>query len=88
MLESTITDKGQTTVPKEVREALGMKPRQRLQWNLTENGTVTVRAEPSALALYGSLKSRKKFPGIKAEKAALRKHVAAQAAREDKDPQP
>ena len=81
MLESTITDKGQTTVPKEVREALGIKPRQRLQWDLAGNGTVTVRPEPSALALYGSLKSRKKFPGIKAEKAALRKHVAAEASR-------
>jgi len=85
MLESTITDKGPTTVPKEVREALGIKPRQRLQWNLTENGTVTVRPEPSALALYGSLKSRKKFAGLQAEKAALRKHVAVQAASEDKD---
>jgi antitoxin PrlF len=85
MIESTVTDKGQTTVPREVRDALGIKPRQRLQWDLAENGTVTVRPEPSALALYGSLKSRKKFPGIKAEKAAMRKHVAAQAARDDKD---
>jgi ABC-type lipoprotein release transport system permease subunit len=29
MIESTVTDKGQTTVPREVREALGIKPRQR-----------------------------------------------------------
>lgn len=86
MLESTITDKGQTTVPKEVRDALGIKPRQRLQWDLATDGTVTVRPEPSALALYGSLKSRKKFPGIKEEKAAMRRHVAKQAAHEDREP--
>jgi antitoxin PrlF len=77
MIESTITDKGQTTVPKEVREALGIKPRQRLQWDLAEDGSAVVRPEPSALALFGSLKSRKKFPGIKEEKAAMRKAVAS-----------
>ena len=88
MMESTVTDKGQTTVPKEIRDALGIKPRQRLQWDLEKDGTVTVRPEPSALALFGSLKSKKKFPGIKEEKAAVRKYVSAQAAHEDREPRP
>lgn len=78
MLESTVTDKGQTTVPKEVRDALGIKPRQRLQWDVSNDGTVVVRAEPSALNLFGSLKSRKRFPGIQEEKAGMRKYVASQ----------
>ena len=82
MTESTITDKGQTTVPKKVRDALGIKPRQRLQWNVAKDGTVVVRPEPSPLALFGSLKSRRKFPGIQEEKAAMRKHVAS---RQNKD---
>lgn len=86
MVESTLTEKGQTTVPKEVRDALGIKPRQRLQWDLETDGTVTVRPEPSALPLYGSLKARKKFPGVKSEKAALRRHVATQTARKDREP--
>lgn len=85
MLESTLTDKGQTTVPKEVRKALGIKSGQRLQWDVTENGAATVRPEPSALALFGSLKSSKKFPGIKAEKAAARKYAADKAGRKHKD---
>jgi AbrB family looped-hinge helix DNA binding protein len=88
MLESTVTDKGQTTVPKEVREALGIKPRQRLQWDLAKDGSVTVRPEPSALPLFGSLKTQKKFPGIQEEKAAVRKHVARQAAHERQEPKP
>lgn len=83
MIESTITDKGQTTVPKEVRDALGIKPRQRLQWDLAENGSVIVRPEPSALTLFGSLKSRRKFPGFKEEKVAMRKAIASRAAREE-----
>jgi AbrB family looped-hinge helix DNA binding protein len=88
MLESTITEKGQTTVPKEIRDALGVKSGQRLQWEVAGNGTVRVRPEPSALALFGSLKSRRKFPGIREEKEAVRKHIGASAARENKGPQP
>jgi AbrB family looped-hinge helix DNA binding protein len=88
MIESTLTDKGQTTVPKEVRDALGIKPRQRLQWDLETNGTVVVRPEPSALDLFGSLKTTKRFPGIQEEKAAVRKSVAARAAREDNEFKP
>lgn len=82
MMESTVTDKGQTTVPKEVREALRIKPRQRLQWDLAEDGSAVVRPEPSALALFGSLKSRKKFPGLNQEKAEMRKAVASRAAKD------
>jgi len=79
MLESTVTDKGQTTVPKEVRDALGIKPRQRLQWDLSKEGTAVVRAEPSALNLFGSLKNQKRFPGIQEEKAAARKYAASRS---------
>lgn len=88
MIQSTVTDKGQTTVPREVREALGIRPRQRLQWDIEGDGSVTVRPEPSPLALFGSLKSRRKFPGIQAEKAAVRKRMAQEAAQEGKDPAP
>lgn len=87
MIESTVTDKGQTTVPREVRDALGIKPRQRLQWDIAADGTATVRPEPSALVLFGSLKTRRKFPGLKAEKAAVPKHVATHA-HEGKDTAP
>ena len=37
MLESTLTEKGQTTIPKQVREVLGIKPRQRLRWHIDAN---------------------------------------------------
>jgi bifunctional DNA-binding transcriptional regulator/antitoxin component of YhaV-PrlF toxin-antitoxin module len=36
MATSTLTDKGQTTVPQEIREALKVKPRQRLT-HLSDN---------------------------------------------------
>ncbi|HZM04601.1 MAG TPA: type II toxin-antitoxin system PrlF family antitoxin [Candidatus Saccharimonadales bacterium] len=82
MAISTLTDKGQTTVPQEIRDALKVKPRQRLTWSLRDDGTAVVRPQPSALKLFGSLKSSKKFPGRAAEQAAVVQSVGRHAAKE------
>ena len=76
MIHSVLTDKGQTTVPAEVRQALNLKPRQQLAWKIQEDGTVNVQPQASALALFGSLKPSKAFPGLKQEKAARRRSMA------------
>jgi antitoxin PrlF len=76
---STLTDKGQTTVPQEIREALKVKPRQKLAWSIREDGTVIVRPQPSALDLFGILKSSKKFPGRAAEREAALRSVSRHA---------
>jgi antitoxin PrlF len=83
MSTSTLTDKGQTTVPQEIRDALKVKPRQRLTWSLRADGTAVVRPQPSALELFGSLKSAKKFPGRAAEREAVARAVGRNAAKED-----
>ena len=58
MSESTITAKGQTTVPREVRERLGAGPGTRLVWHIMPNGSLIVRAKThSLLSLQGMLKS-------------------------------
>lgn len=82
MTTSTLTDKGQTTVPQEVREALGVKPRQQLQWTLRGDGTVVVRPQPSALELFASLPPRKRTEGRNAEREAMMKAVGKHAATE------
>lgn len=81
MAISTLTDKGQTTVPQEIREALKVKPRQRLNWSLRDDGTALVTPQRSALDLFGSLKSPKKFPGRAAEREATALAVARRVAR-------
>ncbi len=63
-------------MPQEVREALKVKPRQRLTWSVQEDGTVIVRPQGSALDLFGSLKSPRKFPGRAAEREALARKVS------------
>jgi antitoxin PrlF len=82
MSTSTLTDKGQTTVPREIREALKVKPRQRLTWSLRKDGAVVVRPQPSALTLFGRLKTTKKFPGRGAEQEAVARAVGRHAAKE------
>ena len=50
MAESTITAKGQTTVPQQVRDALGAQPGARLAWHVLSDGTVIVRAKTKELS--------------------------------------
>jgi AbrB family looped-hinge helix DNA binding protein len=57
MAESTLTSKGQTTVPAEVRAQLKAAPGTRLIWHVMPDGTVVIRAKSkSILDLAGSLK--------------------------------
>jgi AbrB family looped-hinge helix DNA binding protein len=48
MPTSTITSKGQTTVPKEIREALDLGPGDKLTWEIN-GGRVAVTTERPAL---------------------------------------
>lgn len=58
MSESTITIKGQTTVPQPIRDALHAQAGTKLQWHLMPDGTITVRAKSkSILELAGMLKA-------------------------------
>ena len=38
-----VTSKGQTTVPKEVRDFLGLEEGTRVEWTLGDNGTATLK---------------------------------------------
>ena len=78
MVTSTLTYKGQTTVPQEIREALGVAPRQRLVWEIRKDGSAVVRPMPSVMELAGSLKSEVPFTSIREEtEAAQAAWVAA-----------
>ena len=60
MSESTITIKGQTTVPQPVRDALHTAAGTKLLWHVMPDGTVMVRAKTkSILDLAGMLKAPK-----------------------------
>lgn len=58
MIHSTVTSKGQTTIPAKIRKALRIKPGDRLQYGLAEGYTI-IRALRGAGALKGALASKK-----------------------------
>jgi AbrB family looped-hinge helix DNA binding protein len=77
MLHSTVTKKGQTTIPIEVRTALKIQPGDRLVFKL-EGSRATIQVHPGARSLAGALASTKgsnlSFTEIrKAAQAAVRK---------------
>ena len=60
MAESTITAKGHTTVPADVRALVHAEPGTRLVWSVMPDGTIIVRAKTkSILDLAGMLKAPK-----------------------------
>ena len=55
MHESTVTTKGQTTLPKDVRKALGLQPGDKLRYILLDGEIRLLRVRP-VLDLEGALK--------------------------------
>jgi antitoxin PrlF len=59
-MESAITVKGQATIPKEIREYLGLKPGDRLKFFLHPDGTVVLLPKVPARSLRGIVRSRRR----------------------------
>ncbi len=85
MPQSTITEKGQTTVPVEIRTGLNAPPGAKLEWSLQPDGSAVVRTQPSALKLFASLKPGRPVVSREEEKAAVAKLIGEQAAKEGKN---
>ena len=56
MAVATITSKGQTTIPKEIRDGLGLQPNDQVHFTLLADGTVIMRAKKRSVGeVYGIL---------------------------------
>ncbi|MEM6455520.1 MAG: type II toxin-antitoxin system PrlF family antitoxin [Acidobacteriota bacterium] len=55
MAQSTITTKFQTTVPKEIRQKLGLRPQDKLHWEIVGNEARIVPARRTFLAHRGRI---------------------------------
>ena len=58
MLHSTVTSKGQTTIPEKIRKALRIKPGDKLEYSV-EGDRATIRVHPGIKSLKGALASNK-----------------------------
>jgi len=70
-MESTITTKGQATIPKAAREHLRLKPGDRVKFFLHPNGSVVILPKVPVSTLRGILKSRRRAPTIEEMNQAI-----------------
>jgi antitoxin PrlF len=57
--ESTLTSKGQTTIPKDIRDSLGLKSGDRIAFTMMPDGTVQMRVKnKTVMALAGSMRRK------------------------------
>ena len=74
MSTSTMTSKGQTTIPKDIRKRLNLHPGDRLDFIIEEDGRVVVLpASVDASELAGMLKAPAKQVSIAEMNQAIRK---------------
>jgi antitoxin PrlF len=59
-MESAITVKGQATIPKAIREHLGLEPGDRVKFFVHPDGSVVLLPKLPASALRGIVKSRRR----------------------------
>ena len=74
MPSAKLTSKGQITIPREVREALGLHTGDRLAFRIRDDGTVIVEPETlDLLSLRASVRSAIKGVTVEAMDDAIRK---------------
>lgn len=61
-MESTLTIKGQATIPKAIRDHLRLKPGDRVKFFVHPDGSVVLLPKRPAAALRGIVKSRRRRP--------------------------
>jgi bifunctional DNA-binding transcriptional regulator/antitoxin component of YhaV-PrlF toxin-antitoxin module len=61
MITSKLTKRGQTTLPRQIRNALKIEAGQSLVYEVTEAGVI-IRAHPGAVASFGALRAKQSEP--------------------------
>ena len=61
--DATLTSKGQITIPKEIRDSLGLQPGDRMTFTLMPDNTVVMRVKTkSVMELAGVLRKKGRKP--------------------------
>lgn len=71
MPTATVTSKGQITIPKEVRDALGLVPGDRVAFRLVEDAAILEPETFDVKELFGSLRSKVRGVGVGDMEAAI-----------------
>jgi AbrB family looped-hinge helix DNA binding protein len=79
-MESAITSKGQATIPKTIRDHLGLRPGDRVKFFLHPDGSVVLLPKLPASAMRGIVKRRHPAPSLAAMDDAIAQAAAKQTA--------
>ncbi len=83
-LETTVTTKGHVTIPKQVRTQLGLKPKDKVRFEL-EGNVVRLRPAPSRIARhFGAVQVPGKALDAKSEREAFEQGVSDDVIAEDR----
>lgn len=83
MITSTVTNRGQTTLPKEVREALALDAGSKVTYQIEKNAVI-IRKPKSVLDSFGALKRSQKGgkPDFKRARKTAHEEWADEASKE------
>lgn len=68
---TTISSKGQVTVPRDVRERLGLQAGDKIAWSLLSNGTIILRPKTRRLVDLVGMLTQPGQPGVSIEEMRL-----------------
>ena len=77
MTKAKITSKGQITLPKQIRDLLGVHPGDQVVFRPTEAGVVVEASTIDLLTLRGALKPKAKGVTVEGMKEAIRRRKRA-----------
>jgi AbrB family looped-hinge helix DNA binding protein len=80
MIGAKITGKGQVTIPKRIRDELGLKPGDRVLFVLRDGEVVLQPIKSTLLDLKGSVEPRRRPEDFKVVRKHTKKRVARKAA--------
>jgi antitoxin PrlF len=77
-LETTLTQKGQVTIPLEVRRLMGLEPHDRVRFEIEGDIVRITKASSKLLKWYGSVKPQNKPEDWRAIREEFEKGVASE----------
>ena len=87
MVMAKVTYKGQVTIPKTIRQQLGIEDGDSVLFQFEEGKVIMKRVKrANLLDLYGAFPATRPFPGEEAIRAEVRRHVAEKVTRIPESP--
>jgi antitoxin PrlF len=68
---TTISSKGQVTVPRDVRDRLGLQAGDKIAWSMLSNGTIVLRPKTRRLADLVGILTQPGQPGVTVDEMRL-----------------